>query len=387
MEPFHIALDGSSFKYCMESMMNRILVIGETPHMGTMYSTIIKELCFRLNQNGVTIACMGFNYTGWPFDNDIINYTLYPWIGPPNNPQNINHVLKDFKPDTLLLLGPPFLFSWLGKKKNSKYRIILSTSFKSLPLNTFMKEIYAIADTIVVHSRFEETSLNEIFEDMDIVYVPPGINTEDLKATGTIPRDNRFKIGCVVKDTPLIDIPSLLKAFGIVAKSKENIIFGVFSDISQLNQWKINDMLDVYDIKDRCIIMKPQPEINFGFPSMGDVYASIDLLVLPHQDLTINIPLLEAAYCNIPVIIPHGGPNEEYAPGTAIFLGKSDTFFAPPLNTIYNVFDAEEIADKIIFMYLDKKHKKQLNKKTMEQYDWNIVSKEWMKLLGSEVSN
>jgi len=312
----------------------------------------------------------------------MINYTLYPWFGPPNNPENIDKVLKDFKPDTLLFLGPPFLFSWFKKnKRNSKYRIILHTSLKSIPVNSFMKDIYEKADVIVVNSRFEEKFLKEEFKDIDIVYIPPGINTLDLKMPDTFPEDHRYRVGCIAKDTPLIDVPSLLKAFGIVAKSDKNIIFGLFSDIAQLNQWNINDMLDVYDIKDRCTVMRPQPEMNFGFPKMGDVYASMDLLVLPHQDMTLNIPLLEGAYCNVPMLIPHGGSSEEYTTQTATFLENTDTFIAPPLNTRYQIFDAEEIADKIIISFMRKKGKKRDNNYSMKKYGWNSVIGSWIKLL------
>ena len=93
--------------------MKRLLMIGETPQMQTLYATYIRELGFRLSCDGYVIGCIGFNYTGWPFKNDKISYPLYPWVGPPYNPLNINEVVKEFKPDALLLFGPPVLFSWI----------------------------------------------------------------------------------------------------------------------------------------------------------------------------------------------------------------------------------------------------------------------------------
>lgn len=182
----------------------------------------------------------------------------------------------------------------------------------------------------------------------------------------------------------MIDFPTIIKAFSIASKADLSIKFGIFSDVSQLNMWNFNDMFDVYGIKDKCLIMEPQPEINFGFRTMGEVYASSDLFILPHQEDILNIPAIEAEYCGKRVITSPFGPSREYLSDKAVYLDKSDVFIAPPLNTRYRIFDAEEIADKIVFSFLqhdkmknkeDKKLRQYLNK-----YSWDKTVIKWNEL-------
>jgi hypothetical protein len=119
----------------MGGKMKRILLIGETPLIASHFGTMGRHLGFHLQNNGFEIACLGFNYSGWPFKSDLINYPLYPWVGPPQRPLNIETVLSEFKPDTLLFIGPPILFVWLKEfKDREKFTKILITAFRSSPL-------------------------------------------------------------------------------------------------------------------------------------------------------------------------------------------------------------------------------------------------------------
>lgn len=192
---------------------------------------------------------------------------------------------------------------------------------------------------------------------------------------------NLKTVRCTAKDIPQIDIPTLLKAFGIIAEKEPRITFGIFADVAQLQIWNIPDMVDVYNLQDRCSILNPQPEINFGFPSMGELYASMDLFVSLHQEENINISALEASYCGVPMILPRGGATEEYLPDETVFLEKSDIFVAPPHNTRYRVYDAEEVAEKTMHFYHDGETKIKTVRTELQRLDWNMVGKEWVKLM------
>jgi len=190
--------------------MKRILLIGETPLMASRFGQEIRGLGLNLRKMGVEVACLGFNYTGWPFRSDAVPYPLYPWMGSPASPENIEEVLNDFRPDTL---------------------------------------------------------------------------------------------------------------------------------------------------------------------------------VLPHQEEMLNITALEALYCGVPMILPAGGPTEEYLPKTdgVSFLEKHDIFIEPPNNTRFRIFDAKEMADRILVKFLElsagknPSHTKR-HRKSMEKHAWSVVSREWAKL-------
>lgn len=375
----------------MGEKMKRVLIIGETPLMASRFGTEIRNLGFHFYNKGIETACLGYNYTGWPFRNDTIPYPLYPWVGPPDRPVNVSDVLNEFRPDTLLLIGPPILFHWLKDyRKRINYRVVLHTAFKSTPLNAYMKEVYGIADHIIVSSSYEERILDEEMPGSPVTFIAPGMDIDGLRTTRSVKniRNSGFRVACVAKDTPQMDFPALLKAFGIAAAADPRLIFGIFSDMTQLHKWNVKDIIDVYGIQERCTVMNPQPALNFGFASMGDLYATVDLLVLPHQEEALDITALEASYCGVPMIVPKEGPTREYMPdnGLVLYLAKNDVLFEPPNNTRYRIYDSEEIAEKILVKFLEISgptgipQKKQYDKK-MTQFDWRKVSREWVRVL------
>src|SRR3989339_884272 len=311
--------------------MKRILIIGENPLAGTKSANEARNLGYHLNKSGFETAFFSVNYTGWPFRSNIVTSRIFPWIGPADKPMNADDVFEEYKPETLLLIGPPLLFRWIKNLKGrKKYNTILSTSFKSLPINKFMKEIHSIADTVIVNSRYEENALKEAGIS-NARFIPLGLETNRLKISNNHGmNDGHYRVACIAQDVPLIDFPAVIKGFGIAAKADPSFMFGIFSDPSQLNMWNFNDMFDVYGLKDRCSIMNPHPEMNFGFPSMGDVYSSSDLIVLPHQENIINIPAIEADICGTKILTSSFGPTKEYLSNKAEYLENSDVFLAPP---------------------------------------------------------
>ena len=122
-------------------------------------------------------------------------------------------------------------------------------------------------------------------------------------------------------------------------------------------------------------------ENNFGFPIIGDLYNSIDLLVIPHQEEMLNVTALEAAYCGTPMIVASGGATEEYLPDSSIRPQKTDIFVAPPLNTRYTIFDAEEIAEKIIVASLQGKCREKSHNFIQDNCSLNKVMNKWISLL------
>ena len=369
--------------------MKKILIIGENPLAATKSANEGRMLSHYLNKAGHETAFFSINYTGWPFKSDIITSRIYPWAGPADKPMNAEEVFEEFKPDTLLLIGPPLLFKWIKTLKNrKKYKAVMSTSFKSLPINKFMKEVYTVADTVVVNSKYEENALKNAGV-ADTVFIPVGLDLNRLK-TFQKPgmNDGRYRIACMAQDVPLVDFPSVIKGFGIAAKADPSFMFGIFSDPSQLNMWNFNDMFDVYGLKDRCVIMNPQPETNFGFPSMGEVYASSDLIVSPHQEDILNISAIEADYCGTKVLTSSFGPTKEYLSDKAEYLEKTDVYYAPPMNSGYKMFDSQEIADKIIFSSMNHKprHAKETKenkkmKKASQEHSWEKAIKNWLEVI------
>ena len=285
-------------------------------------------------------------------------------------------------PDTLLFLGVPQLFKWLKDyQKRDNYRLIMHTYVGCSPLSKNLQEILNLSDILVVNSNFEKDIINNCIPELCVKVIPPGIDIELVSRSPYFQESPNVKCGvaCVAQDIPLIDFPSLFKAFGIVSKENPDVAFGIFSDPSQLMRWNIPDMLDVYGLQDKLII-NSRPEINFEFATLGDLYSSIDLMVLPNQEATVNVPSLESAYCGVPLILPDIGTTREYF-SSPILLKKFDIFIDSPSNTRKYVFDAHEIAATILsFSEIRKSTKKNFDDK-LDKCNMVNVMKLWSDIL------
>ena len=78
-------------------------------------------------------------------------------------------------------------------------------------------------------------------------------------------------------------------------------------------------------------------------------------------------------------------PHRRICHGQCRFLTNTDTFFAPPVNTRLRVFDADEIAERILEVcesITDKRGERHVNEHYMV-FDWNIVAGKWAAMLES----
>lgn len=80
----------------------------------------------------------------------------------------------------------------------------------------------------------------------------------------------------------------------------------------------------------------------------------------------------------MPIIIPNGGPTEEYLSDNVVFLENSDIFIAPPHNTRYRIFDYQEIANAINTSISREKTPKNNSIKKQKFIDNERVIQEWI---------
>lgn len=233
-----------------------------------------------------------------------------------------------------------------------------------------------------MNSIYEKEAFVSAGIENEIIFILPGLDISDMQISGGIrvPEERSFGVGVVADDIPRIDLPTLFRAFSTVTKINNDIVFGIFSNPMQLQMWNIPDMLDVYGLKDKCSIAQPDNDLRFGFPLKGDMYSTIDLLILPHQEDIINIPAIEAAYCGLPTLLSPGGATEEHVFNKAKFLEKSDLFVSPPANSRLRVYDSDEITEHIISLYNTNKKKREYDT-SYERYSWDAVMVDWVSVL------
>lgn len=244
-------------------------------------------------------------------------------------------------------------------------------------MNKICKELFESADLVVVDSEFEMNAIHERNPEIEVAVIPPSIDAATVTSSGMMPKtpNKIFGVACVAQDIPAIDIPSLMKAWSIVAKETNRIAFGLFSSPLQLMQWNIQDLVEIYGLQNK-ITIQANPENYFDFLSMGDLYSSIDLLIFPHQEEVVNIPALEGTQCGRKMIIPRGGPTAEFIDHPTLFLENTDVLIGPPMNFRYTVFDAKEMADGILSIANDKNAK--VKRMNLEKCKTNTVMQKWV---------
>jgi hypothetical protein len=92
----------------------KILWMSDPPTFFTGFGTVTKEILTRLIcTDRYQIACVGWDYDGWPYDPREIPFDIYPSNNPNLNRDTLIKVLEEYQPDILITLGDIWMVEWI----------------------------------------------------------------------------------------------------------------------------------------------------------------------------------------------------------------------------------------------------------------------------------
>src|SRR5688572_15909236 len=94
----------------------RVLWLSDSPLVASGFGRVTREITTRLAKvSGIEIACVGWSYDGWPYDRNLFPFDIYPAQGTPQDPENFERVIHEFKPHVVITLGEIWMLDWFHK--------------------------------------------------------------------------------------------------------------------------------------------------------------------------------------------------------------------------------------------------------------------------------
>jgi len=159
----------------------KILYLSDSPLIATGYGKIGRDLLIGLRDKGHQIIILGGSVAQILFQSQVWNGMTYYPVKDYGNIENIRFVLKEHKPDVMIVNSDPRHLHHVFEIDN-EIRKVCPLVFYHLwdddPFPNFNIPYYRSTDVVVAGSKFTYDLLKENYKDTPIFYVPMGINTK-----------------------------------------------------------------------------------------------------------------------------------------------------------------------------------------------------------------
>lgn len=338
-------------------------------------------------------------------------------------------VLLDFKPDFVVAINDPWMFSYQGKSPYRKYyNWIISPTVDSYPQREDYLSIYSLADSIVTYTDWALDVLQSynipnlcktIRMGVDTEIFKPVENKGKLKEKFGIPPDS-FIIGSVMRNQTRKLLPNLIESFNLMLdsleKEKRNKTFlylhTTYPDIECwdiprfiLNSEYSNQILFTYKCKvtGEFGCARFQDARTYSFSSNGltsflpsgkdglsnlqlsEVFNLFDLYVQLASCEGFGVPIIEAAACGVPCAVVDYSAMKDAANTLDLFRIEAYDLHHDNINgckraKINNNDLSEELFElrlKLPTNTIDY----HLSNKTKEKYSWDKCIQLWKTVL------
>jgi len=404
----------------------KIVVLSDSPTLCTGYRNQATQLVRHLEKQGHEIHYLANGYIG----SDIQNITLdggeefkYKIYGHSHDNQYFNRTLsktlKELKADRLIVLLDTFmLYPWFLNVDTAPAKTFFwfpSDGGGGMPKDC--QKILQKIDVPVAMAEFGQKQCKDYYNlpvehiphgvDCDSFYPLPAEEKKDLKKKWGL--DGKFVIGVVARNQPRKNLDRTVKAMKLVADKIPNAILFLHLDPNDPAQpmFKISELVKKFGIENRVIYSGMSAFNGFPQSKMNEVYNVMDCFLLTTSGEGFGVPIIEAMSCEIPVVATNYTTTPELVLKNNCGLGiklagveELDLFalnskeydeksFSGTMTGSWEVergqCDCVHAASQIKFLYDNPETCKLMGKNgrkaVLEKYNFEVVGKQWDKLL------
>lgn len=386
--------------------MKKLLFMSDGSWTPSGFGTVMKNLINRL-KNDYEIAILSWQHVGCMQEFDNIKY--YPVGQHQFGKDMLPYVIEDFKPDYLITLGDYWMVDYIAepkmqellKKHSTQWVWYIPIDSDIIPIQYI--ELLAVPDILVTMSQHGKRTAQGF--GYDSVYIPHGIDTSIYYPTDKdIAKkkwnyEDKFIITAVARNQDRKQLPRLLKAFAIFQKGKPEVRLHMHCDLldsanlANAGNGKIYSQLGQamfqLGIESKVHFTKKLHAIGYingmADKELAELYNASDIHAISTSGEGFGLPIMESLACGIPNVLTDYTTTKE-------FLGDNERGIRVPyITTLWGGFgseraivDEEEMARAFEILYNNKRTRTKMGKNAAEfakQYDWNIIIKDWKKLL------
>lgn len=333
----------------------KIVVISDFSMRGSGYLNIAAPLCNGLFNKGFQVKALGLGYMGeqHPYDFSII---------PTRNIQEIDAMLHNFqtlwKPDILIVaLDIPYQQMIVNINKNIGIPHICITAIESGPVCLTWALILQQITKVFTISQLGVDECAKRGVDAEHLYV--GIDTEIWrKALEGEKEKIRESLGIGKDEFVILTVAdnqerkNLSKAFEIISKfkkvTKSQIRYVLVTREHSKVGWKLRDLAVDFGINTNLMIL----ERGMSSHQLWGLYVMSDVFLLTSKAEGLNMAVLEAMSCNIPVLATRAGALPELLENDRGFPIDYDYVFIDPWGNSYRyMIDVEKAVVALRYIY------------------------------------
>jgi len=266
-------------------------------------------------------------------------------------------------------------------------------------------ETFKDDDILVAYGEYGMREINAMarrygYGDLCHHWIPHGVDTSVFRPVSKEKRlevrekvfkagPNDFVIGFVSRNQPRKLWPQIVEAISIIKKRgledpKRPIKLYLHFPKQDVG-WNVDDMIDYWDAHEWAI-SRPDLAVGVGPPDeqLAAIMSSCDAIVHIATGEGFGLSVLEAMACGTPVVSSNYSALSDWPRGTVLEV-KPAVLVPEPLTNIRRFYaDMDDLVDKIMRIYKDRRLRKELSKKGLrraKELDWSGICEQWGELL------
>lgn len=397
------------------------------------YPTGFADQCGKIANIAARNMDWDVNYLGWQTrgNPDIrgFDYKIHGVRGEaPFGKDSYEQIFREVSPEMLFTQGDAHMVDVLAMKVRPFW--LMYYPLDGDPINSLISNVLSKADVRIAMSKYGQQLTQQQLR-LSVEYVPHGIDTnmfspinkkaaketiyDRMGIMSPIEFKDMFVFGCVARLNKRKHHIRLLEAFRIFLerdeeRKKKCFLYLHLDPKDPLYIHDINhdyffiEQIEVRGLGDNIIITpKESPQnVQYNFleglshQDLCLLYNSFDVHVLPTGGEGFGIPTVESMSCEVPNIITDYTTSREFIAGTdddTKLLDKEEQrgILVPPQNLYMERcgvkkawIDIRKLVEAMEKYYLDpdliKLHGERARKWVVDNYDWKVVEKMWIKL-------
>jgi glycosyltransferase involved in cell wall biosynthesis len=368
----------------------------------------------RLRRAGFDFVSLGFQQFSMPLE---AAKTLDGWIGFPIKPclkynefygnmGSIDAWTNILKPNVLSFLCDSFMIRHLLDVKirdnvleraidklKTKTRLWMYFPFDSADVYEGADKVLEQMDVRIAMSKFGQKLLRDK-TGMESFYIPHGVDTlvfrklpenVRLAVKKQMNLEDKFVIGSVFRNQTRKLPTKLLKAFKMFSEGKDDVCLLLHCDPDDPQGQNLPEYMRQIGLPpDKVRFTRTNFITGYSLNDLNMIYNAMDIHALSTTGEGFGLPLIEAHATGIPNVVTDYTTSRELMEGHGQLV-RVKNFIEGQKNTQRALIDTGHMAKCFEKYYkndkLREKHGRLAQKDTLKKYDWEVVVRQWVKLL------
>ena len=201
--------------------------------------------------------------------------------------------------------------------------------------------------------------------------------------------EDAFVVGCVARNQPRKQIPTLIKAFARFAHNKGDVFLWLHMAPQDVG-WSLEELLDLHGLSGRSGFTSGlTPAIGLPDERLNEVYNAFDVMALPTAGEGFGLPLLESMAAGVPVLATDCSACAELVSGRGELIRVRE-FVTGEANIERAIADEGHLAELLERLYRDRELRAEYGRRGREFAEtmtWDRCAELWAELLEEVVAD